>query len=74
MEAMKLFGVAGLLCITVAILIHNRKKQNILFIVGGVLLEVYSIYIQDVIFIILQIAFTMVAAYALVRQKQQKGP
>jgi hypothetical protein len=72
MEIMKLFGIVGLLCITAAVLFHNRKKQNILFIAGGVLLEVYSIYIQDVIFITLQAVFIVVALYALVKPLWRK--
>jgi lipid-A-disaccharide synthase-like uncharacterized protein len=68
MDLIKLFGVAGLLAVTLGILLKNRKNQNILFIVGGVLLEIYSIHQKDVIFIVLQVVFTAAAAFNLVKQ------
>lgn len=54
----KIFGIIGLIIISCAIWFKNEKKQNLLFMLGGVFLLAYSIYLQDIIFIILQIIFT----------------
>ena len=64
----KLSAIIGLICIIVGIsLVKPRQKrtQFTLLIIGGLLLEVYSIYIQDLIFIILQAAFTISAIFEL---------
>lgn len=63
----KIFGVVGLLLITVGVLIKSEKKQDLLFIIGGLALLVYSIYIGDWIFIILQIVFILTAAWEILR-------
>lgn len=59
----ELIGAAGLLLISIGLLLKNRKHQNILYIVGGICLELYSVHIGDTIFIILQIIFTLSAVY-----------
>ncbi len=61
----KILGAIGLLSITGGVLVKNRVIQNILFIIGGLLLLSYSIYIRDPIFIPLQIIFTVAAIYEL---------
>lgn len=65
----KLVGVAGLLVVSVGVLTKERKKQNILYIIGGLLLELYSILLKDPIFIVLQLVFTLSAAYDLIKNK-----
>lgn len=65
----KIAAIVGLICIIVGIsLIKPRQKrtQFILFIVGGLLLESYSLHIKDNIFIILQAAFTISALFELI--------
>lgn len=52
----KIIGAIGLLLIAYGIL-QRHKRQDTLFIAGGVLLEVYSIYLEDPIFVILQLVF-----------------
>lgn len=62
----KLAAVLGLLCIIAGITrikTSQKKEQFILFITGGILLEVYSLYIKDTIFIILQLAFIISAIF-----------
>ncbi len=59
----KYIGAAGILLISIGLLLRNRKHQDILYILGGVCLEIYSIHIRDTIFIILQIIFTLSAIY-----------
>ena len=45
----------------------RRRYTYPLLILGGVCLEVYSIYIKDIIFIILQITFTIIAIYDYIK-------
>jgi len=67
---MKLFGILGLICIITGIVFKSRKNRNFVYIIGGVLLLVYSIHIGDTIFIILQIIFTLVAVYDLIKNRE----
>ena len=68
-DIFKIIGVIGLILIIFGVLIKpkNRKIRDILYIFGGISLAAYSIYIKDVIFIILQIVFILVAIYDLVK-------
>lgn len=59
----KAIGVIGLICIILGVISKKRLKQDIAYIWGGVFLAIYSIYLRDVIFIILQVVFTIVAVY-----------
>ncbi len=60
-----LIGILGLLLISYGVMITARKKEDTLFILGGLCLTVYSIYIQDMIFVLLQIVFIVSAVYNL---------
>lgn len=55
--------------ISIGIITKKRTIQDIYFILGGICLEIYSIYIKDFIFIILQIIFTLAAVYDFVKIK-----
>jgi hypothetical protein len=59
----KTIGALGILLISIGIISKKRKTQDIFYILGGLCLEAYSIYIGDLIFIILQIIFTLAAVY-----------
>ena len=72
MNIYKIIGAIGLLIISIGILNKERKKQNILYIIGGICLEIYSLYLGDVIFIILQIIFVISAVYDLFQLKRSK--
>ena len=64
----KISAILGLLCIIIGITLikpRQKREQYIFFIVGGILLEIYSIHIRDTIFIILQLAFTLSALFEL---------
>ena len=66
----KLCAVLGLIAIITGISltkIKERKRQYVLLIIGGILLEIYSIYIKDTIFIILQAVFVIFAVYDLIK-------
>lgn len=60
-------GFLGLVLITIGVITRKRKIEDIFYIIGGIFLEVYSISIGDIIFIILQIVFVLAAIYDLVR-------
>jgi len=64
---MIIFGILGLITITVAIWLKNEKTQDVLFILGGALLLVYSVYQKDIIFIILQAVFIISSFLELVK-------
>ena len=61
------FGIIGLLIISGSLWIKNEVKQNILFICGGVSLLLYSIYIDDMVFIVLQCVFILSAGLELLK-------
>ena len=69
-----LWGIIGLILIITGVLIKNRsrKVRDIIYIFGGVALTTYSFYIKDVIFIVLQIIFILVAVYDLIKQTKNK--
>ena len=67
MEIYKIIGAVGLVLISAGLTLKNRKAQNIFYILGGIGLEIYSIYIGDIIFIILQFLFIATATYDLIK-------
>ena len=68
----EVIGAIGLMAITASVLLRKKKKQDELFIVGGVLLEIYSISIQNMIFIVLKLIFTLVAVYDFFSKRRAK--
>lgn len=68
---MKFVGAFGLILIIAGILVKKRSTRNYVYIVGGILLELYSIYIGDLIFIVLQAVFTIVAVYDILRERRE---
>lgn len=66
----KLFGAVGLIIITTAVFAKSEKKQDWLFILGGLALLVYSISLRDPIFVPLQIIFILASAYELFTLKK----
>jgi len=65
-----IFGIIGLIVISIAVWIKNEKKQDFLFIAGGVFLLVYSLSIRDAIFSALQVIFIISALVELIKLKQ----
>ncbi len=61
----KFIGALGLIFICLGILTKKRKQQDWFYIVGGICLEVYSLYLGDLIFMVLQVLFVLVAVYDL---------
>lgn len=60
---LKIIGITGLLLITWGVTINSAQKRDWLFILGGIALLAYSIYIGDIIFIILQTVYILVTGY-----------
>ncbi len=74
----QLIAVIGLLSIISGTLMISRKKRirrrytYPLLILGGIFLEIYSIYIRDLIFIILQGVFIISAIYGLIKINEHR--
>lgn len=69
---LKIVGILGLIFVIAGVLLKRKKKEDLAFIVGGTFLTIYSIYIKDVIFIVLQFVFTVVAIYDYFRKRKNK--
>ena len=67
-----IFGIVGLLAISVAIWLKNEKQQNMWFAIGGIAMLVYSVNVGDVVFSILQGVFIFSAAFELVKIIRKK--
>ena len=67
-------GIIGLILIILGVLVKKKDRaiRDILYIIGGISLMIYSFHIKDTIFIILEILFTLVVAYDLIKQKRGK--
>jgi hypothetical protein len=68
----KILGSLGLLLITWGIFIKQETKQDWIFALGGLFLLAYSIYLNDVIFITLQLVFTGASLYEIYRLNHKK--
>lgn len=69
---MIIFGVIGLVLISYAIWIKNETKQDIAFLIGGVSLLIYSIFIQDIIFITLEVVYILSVSIELIKLRKKK--
>jgi hypothetical protein len=67
-----IIGAIGLVTITLGVINNNRRTENILYIIGGICLAIYSIYLKNTIFTILQIVFTIAAIYNIIKIKSNK--
>jgi len=72
MNNMIIFGIIGLLGISAAVWVKDERRQDILFIIGGAFLLAYSIYINDAIFIALQIIFIVSTLFELIKINKTK--
>jgi len=74
MNVFQIIGALGLISIingTFLLTKKSRKRKTIFtfLLLGGICLEIYSIYIQDLIFIILQSIYIIVAIYGWLKIK-----
>ena len=60
---MVMVGALGVLFISLGVLTKERKKQDIYYILGGCCVLGYSIYLKDLVFILLQVIFIIAALY-----------
>ena len=67
LEVFWLIGAIGLILIITGILKKRKGEEASLLLAGGICLEAYSLYIGDLIFIILQAAFIIAAAYEFIK-------
>jgi len=67
------FGIIGLISISVGLWFKKEIKQDLVFIIGGISLLVYSFYIKDYIFLILQIVFILSALIELIKLSLKNG-
>lgn len=72
MDFFEVIGALGLVLISIGIIIKKRKAQDIFYIIGAICLETYSIYIGNIIFIVLQIIFILAAVFDLIKVQLQK--
>jgi len=75
----KIIAVIGLISIILGNLMIYRKKSirrrytYPLLVIGGICLEIYSIQIGNLIFIILQSVFIIAIIYGFIKINQQNG-
>lgn len=67
------FGIIGLLIAAFAIWVKNERRQDGLFLTGSICLLIYSISINDKIFIILQIVFITSVLAEIFKLKRKKN-
>ncbi len=70
MPLLKIIGILGLLLITTGMIVKKRTTRNILCVFGGIALLLYSIYIKDLIFIILQAVYVVVVIFDFIKIKK----
>ena len=66
----KTLGALGLILITWGIFQKNLKQRDILYIIGGIFLFVYSVYLKDIIFSLLQAVFAFASIFHLYETKK----
>ena len=66
-----IIGALGILFIIIGMVLKSKKRElrDYFYILGGISLLTYSIYLKDLIFIILQAVFIIVAVYDLSKLK-----
>ena len=69
LDIFRIIGATGLVFIIVGLLLKQkeRKRRDVFYVLGGALLEIYSISIGDLIFIVLQGAFLIATIYDMLR-------
>ncbi|MBU7017914.1 MAG: hypothetical protein HXS44_10420 [Theionarchaea archaeon] len=70
-DLFRIVGVLGVILISIGVMTKKRKTQDTYYLIGGILLELYSLHIRDEIFIIIQIIFIVSVSYDLLKQIKQ---
>lgn len=71
MNIFKYIGIIGLVLICLAMIVRKRTLRDTLSIFGGAGLLIYSIYLKDVIFIVLQSVYIIVIVVDFIREKKK---
>ena len=58
----KIIGAIGLILICIGMIVKRRLVRDDFSIFGGIALLIYSIYLDDLIFIILQTVYTIIVS------------
>lgn len=66
------FGIVGLLLITYGVLSKFPLIEKKYFIFGGIFMTIYSLFMGDLIFILLQIVFLSASIYKFFKIKKQE--
>jgi len=72
----KIIAIIGLVSIiigTLMISIEKKIKRKQIYpflLIGGIGLAIYSFYIEDMIFIVLQIAYILIVIYDIIKLKK----
>lgn len=65
-------GILGLIIISIGVLLKRREKEDLFFIIGGIFLLVYSYYLNNYVFIILQLVFIIVSVFDFRKRFEQR--
>jgi hypothetical protein len=67
MDIYKFVGILGLVIISIGVFWQKKYIEDLLYIVGGIALFVYSYHIREWIFVVLQVIFVISALAHLFR-------
>lgn len=65
-----ILGVVGVLFITAGILQKKQQKEDVFFVIGGLFLLAYSIYLKDAVFAVLQVIVISASLWELLKLKK----
>jgi lipid-A-disaccharide synthase-like uncharacterized protein len=71
MDIFKIIGIIGLVLISIAMIVRKRTLRDTLSFFGGIGLLIYSIYLEDLIFIILQSVYVIVVSWDFLKEKRK---
>lgn len=71
MNEFKIIGIIGLILISLGMVVRKRTLRDILSFLGGVGLLIYSIYLKDAIFIVLQSIYILVVTVDFIKEKRK---
>lgn len=69
MSIYKIIGIAGLVFICLSMVVKHRTTRDIFGVFGGVCLLMYSLYLKDFIFIVLQGVYILVVLVDFINKK-----
>ena len=72
MEQNIILGVVGILIISYAFWLKNERTKDKLFLVGTIILLSYSILVEDIVFITLQIILIISIIASLIMKRGKK--